>query len=146
VLRSGWVSSPPVFWIFMEQGKIMEAEAPTVRVGASPTGLTAPHPHNPPRFFTGRMSFLPLNQQRQSTECISNIVKKFRGGKVRKARQTNSATVQYKLPKTEFCLLGKTFPQPLIASSPSTAASSRAHHVNVAAFPHKIVLQYTGQS
>jgi len=44
VLRSGWVSPPPVFWIFMEQGKIMEAEAPTVRVGATPTGLTAPPP------------------------------------------------------------------------------------------------------
>jgi len=29
-------SPPPVFWIFMEQGKIMEAEAPTVRVGATP--------------------------------------------------------------------------------------------------------------
>jgi len=42
VLRSGWVSPPPVFWIFMEQGKIMEAEVPTVRVGATPTGLMAP--------------------------------------------------------------------------------------------------------
>jgi len=71
VLRSGWVSSPPVFWIFMEQGMIMEAEAPTVRVGATPTGLTAPHPHNTPRFFTGRMTFLPPNQQRQSTDGIT---------------------------------------------------------------------------
>jgi len=42
VLRSGWVSPPPVFWIFMEQGKIMEAEVPTVRVGTTPTGLMAP--------------------------------------------------------------------------------------------------------
>jgi len=50
----------------MEQGKIMEAEVPTVRVGATPTGLTAPP--QPPRFFTGRMPFLPPNQQRQSTE------------------------------------------------------------------------------
>jgi len=40
VLHSGWVSPTPVFWIFMEQGKIMEAEVPTVRVGATPTGLT----------------------------------------------------------------------------------------------------------
>jgi len=46
----------------MEQGKIMEAEVPTVRVGATPTGLT------PRRFFTSRMPFLPPNQQRQSTE------------------------------------------------------------------------------
>jgi len=44
VLRSGWVSPPPVFWIFMEQGKIMEAEVPTVWVCATPTGLTVPPP------------------------------------------------------------------------------------------------------
>jgi len=54
----------------MEQGKMMQAEVPTVRVGATPTGRMAPHPHNPPRFFTGRMPFLPPNQQRQSTEGI----------------------------------------------------------------------------
>jgi len=60
----------------MEQGKIMEAEAPTVRVGATPTGLTAP-PHNPPRFFTGRMPFLPPNQQRQSTEGKSGKTKTY---------------------------------------------------------------------
>jgi len=29
----------------MEQGKIMEAKVPTVRVGATPTGLTTPPPH-----------------------------------------------------------------------------------------------------
>jgi len=46
----------------------MEAEVRTVRVGAIPSGLTAPPPLQPPRFFTGRMPFLPTNQQRQSTE------------------------------------------------------------------------------
>jgi len=35
----------------MEQGKIMEAEALTVRVGATQTGLMAPHPHNPQGFL-----------------------------------------------------------------------------------------------
>jgi len=50
VLHSGWVSPPPVFWIFMEQGKIMEAEVPTVRVGATRTGLTAPPTTLPPVF------------------------------------------------------------------------------------------------
>jgi len=43
----------------MEQRKIVEAEIPTVWVGATPTGLTAPH--NPPRFFTGQISFLLPN-------------------------------------------------------------------------------------
>jgi len=52
----------------MEQGKIMEAEVLTVWVGATTTGLTAPPPPQPARFFTGRMPFLPPNQQRQSTE------------------------------------------------------------------------------
>jgi len=51
VLRSGWVFPPPGFWIFMEQGKIMEAEVPTVRVGATTTGLTAPPPSQPPKLF-----------------------------------------------------------------------------------------------
>jgi len=46
-----WVSPPPVFWIFMEQGKIMEAEVPTVRVGATPTRLTAPPPPHPPNIL-----------------------------------------------------------------------------------------------
>jgi len=35
---------------FMEQGKIMEAEVPTVQVGATPTGLMAV-PRNSPRFL-----------------------------------------------------------------------------------------------
>jgi len=32
----------------------------------------APTPTTPPRFFTGRMPFLPPNQQRQSTEGTVN--------------------------------------------------------------------------
>jgi len=35
----------------MEQGKIMEAEAPRVRVGITPTGLAAPPPPQPPKVF-----------------------------------------------------------------------------------------------
>jgi len=35
----------------MEQGKIMEAEVPTFRVGATPTGLMAPHPTTPKVFL-----------------------------------------------------------------------------------------------
>jgi len=37
-----------IFWIFVEQGKIMEAEEPTVRVGTIPSELTAPPPPYPP--------------------------------------------------------------------------------------------------
>jgi len=35
----------------MEQRKIMETEVPTVRVGATQTGLTAPPPPQPPKVF-----------------------------------------------------------------------------------------------
>jgi len=50
------------------QGKIKEADTLTIRLGATPSGLTSAHLHHPPIFFTGRMPFLPPNQQRQSTE------------------------------------------------------------------------------
>ena len=36
---------------FVEQGKIMEAEAPTVQVDATPSKLTAPPSHNRPCVF-----------------------------------------------------------------------------------------------
>jgi len=46
----------------MEQGKIMEAEVPTVRVGATTTGLKVPPPPQPPRFLqTGCPSCRPTN-------------------------------------------------------------------------------------
>jgi len=61
MLCSGWVYPPPVFWIFMEQGKIMEAEVPTVRVDATPTGLTAPPPPQPAKVFY-RLDALPAAQ------------------------------------------------------------------------------------
>jgi len=45
----------------MKQGRIMEAELLTVRVGATPTGLTSP-PHNPlPKVFY-RLDALPAAQ------------------------------------------------------------------------------------
>jgi len=46
----------------MEQGRIMEAEALTVRVGANPSGLTAPSPPQPPKVFY-RPDALPAAQQ-----------------------------------------------------------------------------------
>jgi len=51
---------------FMVQGKITEADTPTISLGATPSGLTSAHLHYPP-FFTGQMPCLPPNQQCQST-------------------------------------------------------------------------------
>jgi len=45
----------------MEQGKIKEAEVPTVRVGATPTGLTVPPAHNLPKVFY-KPDALPASQ------------------------------------------------------------------------------------
>jgi len=59
----------------MEQEKIMEAEVPTVRVGATPTGLTAPPNTQPPKVFYRPDAFLLPNQQRQSTEGTTKSLK-----------------------------------------------------------------------
>ena len=48
---------------------------PTIRLGATPSGLTSAHLHHPPIFFAGRMPFLPPNQQRPScTRKGSNMI------------------------------------------------------------------------
>jgi len=56
------------FWTLWCKGRLTEADTPTIRLGATPSGLTSVHLHHPPIFFTSRMAFLPTNQQRQSTK------------------------------------------------------------------------------
>jgi len=56
------------FWTLWCKGRLAEADTPTIWLGATPTGLTSAYLHHPPYFFTGRMPFLPPNQQHQSTE------------------------------------------------------------------------------
>jgi len=55
------------FWTLWCKGRLTEADIPTIRLGATASGLTSAHLHHPP-FFTSRMPFLPPNQQCQSTE------------------------------------------------------------------------------
>jgi len=55
------------FWTLPCKGRLTEADTPTIRLGATPSGLSSVHLHHPP-VFTGRMPFLPPNQQCQSTE------------------------------------------------------------------------------
>ena len=57
------------FWTLWCKGRLTKADTQTIRLGATPSGLTSAHLHHPPIFFTGQMPFLPPNQQRQSTEC-----------------------------------------------------------------------------
>jgi len=49
------------FWTLWCKGRLTEADTPTIRLGATPSGLTSAHLHHP-QFFTGRMPFLPLNK------------------------------------------------------------------------------------
>ena len=61
------------FWTLWCKGRLTEADTPTIRLGATLSRLTSAQLHHPPHIFTGRMPFLPPNQQRQSTEgnyCI----------------------------------------------------------------------------
>jgi len=52
------------FWTLWCKGRLTEADTPTIRLGATPSGLTSAH-LNIAHFFTGRIPFLPPNQQRQ---------------------------------------------------------------------------------
>ena len=65
-------SSEPVpeenFWTLWCKGRLTEADTPTIWLGATLSGLTSAHLHQPAIFLTGRMPFLPPNQQCQSTE------------------------------------------------------------------------------
>jgi len=58
------------FWILWCKGRLLEADTLTIWLGATPSRLTTTsvHLHHPPIFFTGRMPFMPPNQQCQSTE------------------------------------------------------------------------------
>jgi len=55
-------------WTLWCKGRLTEADTPTIRLGATLSGVTSAPLHNPPHFFTGRMPFLPPNQHCQSTE------------------------------------------------------------------------------
>jgi len=55
------------FWTLWCKGRLTEAHTPTIRPGATPSGLTSARLHHTP-IFTGLMPFLPPNQQCQNTE------------------------------------------------------------------------------
>jgi len=55
------------FWTLWCKGRLTEADTSTIQLGTTPSGLTSAHLHHP-HDFTGRMPFLPPNQQCQSTE------------------------------------------------------------------------------
>jgi len=67
--HSGEMEPEENFWTLWCKGRLTEADTPTIRMGATPSGsVTSAHLHHPPYLYTGRMPFLPPNQQRQNTE------------------------------------------------------------------------------
>jgi len=63
----GWAGARENLGTLWCKGRLTEADTQTIRLGATPSRLSSAHRHHPP-FFTGRMPFLPPNQQYQSTE------------------------------------------------------------------------------
>jgi len=61
------------FWSLWFKGRLTEADTPTIWLGTTPSGLSSAHLHHPP-FFTGRMPFLPPNQQHQSMKVGSETI------------------------------------------------------------------------
>jgi len=55
------------FWTLQCKRRLTEADTLTIRLGATPCGLTSAHLHHP-QFFTDRMPFLPSNQ------CQSTVI------------------------------------------------------------------------
>jgi len=47
------------FWTVWCKGISTAAGTPTIRLGATASGLSSAHLHHPPHIFTGRMLFLP---------------------------------------------------------------------------------------
>jgi len=74
VLRTFFRSHPgePVpeenFWTLWCKGRLTEANTPTIRLGATPSGLTSAHLHHPSHIFYRPDALSAANQQRQSTE------------------------------------------------------------------------------
>jgi len=56
------------FWTLWCKGILTEADTLTIRLGATPSGLTSAHLHHLPYFFMDWMPYLPPNQQCQSIE------------------------------------------------------------------------------
>jgi len=70
------------FWTLWCKGRLTEADTPTIRLGATPSGLTSAHLHHP-QSFTGQMPFLPPNEPCQSSEGNSTCY------------YNNSVTIQF---------------------------------------------------
>jgi len=58
--HSGELVPEETFWTLWCKGRLTEAETQTIRLGATPSGLTSAHLHHPPIFY--RPDALPAAQ------------------------------------------------------------------------------------
>ena len=65
---TGWAGARRELLTLWCKGRLTEGDTSTIRLGTTPSGLSSATSTIPPLFFTGRMPFLPPNQQCQSTE------------------------------------------------------------------------------
>jgi len=56
------------FWTLWCKGRLTEADTLTIRLGATPSGLTSAHLHHPPYFY--RPDALPAAQPAASKHCL----------------------------------------------------------------------------
>ena len=75
----GWASTKkekPI-WILLKQETVSGSVISWAICKSAPRSRQIPHQHSTAQFFTGRMPFLPPNQQRQSTEgnCVYIVSK-----------------------------------------------------------------------
>ena len=61
------------FWTLWCKGKLTEADTTTIRLGATPSGLTSAHLHHPPIFFY-RPDALPATQPTASKHWRQHII------------------------------------------------------------------------
>jgi len=79
----------------MEQGKIMEAEVPTVRVDATPTGLTAAPP---PRFLQVRCPSCHPTNSVKALKAESTTVIKSELNREKKQNMTHPIDFTFVIP------------------------------------------------
>jgi len=64
-------SVPENFLTLWCKGRLTEADTPTIQLGTTPSSLTRAQLHHTLICFTGRMPFLPPNQQHQKLKATS---------------------------------------------------------------------------
>jgi len=58
------------FWTLWCKGRLTEADTPTIRRGATPSGLTSAHLHYPPHIFTGIRAGCPSCRPANSVKAL----------------------------------------------------------------------------